>query len=245
MNKDIEQNFFKVLKQNNLLDKNSLEDLVNKVGSRVWIFSFLPFIKQVAVCNNLSFKIASKDSDIDLFFILDSKRFFMARIIITTVLSLLCFRRNSNKVYGRFCLSFFISDKRLNLSSLRLNLNDYYFYFWFKYLFFLKNDNQVVIDLIKSNKDWFKDELFLLSNNKSGYLRTYNSNFISVWLEKFLGLQFFDLLEASCRKFQLARAKKKNEKLGFPSGVIIKDGLLKFHVKDLREEINREVGLLI
>jgi hypothetical protein len=246
LNKDIDQFFLKVLNSNSNFNfsKDAFSELVSKVNSRVWIFSYLPFIKQVAVCNNLSFGLASGQSDIDLFIILNSKRFYTARFLITFFVHVFGWRRHNNNVSGRFCLSFFISDKKFNLKDLRLSDDDFYFNFWFKSLIFLKDDSFTVTNFLESNSDWFDVDSFNSNNEIKKLFNAYRSNFVSKMLEWWLSLSLFNWLENYLKSYQLKRIYKKNLSLGFPSGVLIKDGILKFHVKDARQEINEMIEQL-
>lgn len=217
----------------------SSNDCVDALFLRIEKFKFvlesLPFIEEVAVCNNLSFGIANEDSDIDLFFVLNSKRFFLSRFLITGIFQLFGLRRHGNKVAGRFCLSFFVDEKNLNLSSLRVNENDYYFYFWFRSLIFLKRNSFIQSELINLNKSW--SDLNGFSATSSNLV--VKNNLTARFLEFVFGCKLFDWFELCLERFQLKRAKAKNLKLENPFGVVIRKGLLKFHVLDARREINR------
>lgn len=195
---------------------------MQKVLSKKWVFKLLPFVKEVAVCNTVAFGTADETSDIDLFFILNSNRFFTGRFFISLIFEIFGLRRKASKVKGRFCLSFFVAEDQLDFSDILIE-NDVYFYYWFKSLIFLKGDKQIQSDLIKSN---FYD------------VKSFRNEMI---FSTFIGVRFFekfvpDFVEQFLEKHQLKRAKLKNEKLGNPFGVMIKNGMLKFHVKDIRFE---------
>lgn len=242
--KSIEKKFFEVMQSQVESDESSLDNLVELVNKRLWIFRFFPFVKQVAVCNNLSFGLASKKSDIDLFFILDSKRFFTARFLITFLLYLFGYRRHHKYISKRFCLSFFISDQNLNLENLRISDSDYYFYFWTKHLIFLKDNKDFIENFYVSNNTWFNLDCLEFTDSQKKFRSRFNffkSNFVALVLEKFLMLSIFDYFEDLLKKYQLNRACKKNSNLGNPKGVVIKDGILKFHVLDSREAINSNI----
>lgn len=196
--------------------------LMDKVLNKKWLFKMLPFVKEVAVCNTVAFGTADEDSDIDLFFILDSKRFFTGRLLVSALFELFGLRRKKSKIKGRFCLSFFVSEDNLDFSEILIE-KDVYFYYWFKNLIFLKGDKDVQDKLISKNN--FDVVGF---KNAMGYKKS----IFAVAFEKLIP----NFVENFLRSFQLKRAEVKNQSLGNPAGVIIKDGMLKFHVHDIRPE---------
>ena len=236
LNPKAEDIFFKVLSQSQTkVEPYFYEQLDLQIKKYGWLLSSLPFCEEVAICNNYSFKIVNENSDIDLFLILKSDRFFTARLIITLLFQLFGVRRRADCVKQRFCLSFYVSDKNLNLSDLRLSDKDYYFYFWFKNLVFTRGNVDLQERLLSEN-NWFYIEKFKFRDD----LR-FKKNFFAKSLECILSFSCFNFIEKLLASYQLNRALKKNNVLGNPKGVIIKDGLLKFHVKDKREAINQEV----
>src|SRR3989338_10492249 len=102
-----------------------------KVGRYVPFLRIVPFLKLVAVCNNLAFGKVKEKSDIDLFIIAKSGRLFTVRILVTGILHCLGVRRHGKKIAGRFCLSFFVDDKNLNLEPIAID-KDVYLAYWIK-----------------------------------------------------------------------------------------------------------------
>jgi predicted nucleotidyltransferase len=207
--------------QEKYLAKTS-DALMQKVLKKKWLFKLLPFVKEVAVCNTVAFGTADVDSDIDLFIIIDSKYFFTGRFLISFLVELFGLRRKGSKVKGRFCLSFFVAEDCLDFSEILIE-NDVYFYYWFKNLVFLKGDVDIQSRLIDAN--YFEVEGF---RNEMGYSKS-----VFAWLIELITPNF---IEVFLKNIQLKRANNKNEALGNPKGVVIKDGMLKFHVKDIRPE---------
>lgn len=223
---------------------NYSKSLLGFVSNKRWILSCLPFVKEVAICNNLSFGLASKDSDIDLFFILDSRRFFTARLLISVAFHFAGLRRHGSKVSKRFCLSFFVDENNLDFTQIRSGDEDFYFYYWYNNLLFLKLNLNVQLTLLNYNKNWsnltqFKSLSLVEKENECELI--VRENFIAKILEWILSLALFNCLETFLQKIQLRRARKKALELGSPFGVVIKKGMLKFHVEDARHGINSEV----
>ncbi len=194
----------------------------------------LPFTAEVAICNNLAFGLVTKKSDIDLFIVLKSDRFFIGRFLITLILHFKSLRRYGPKIHKRFCLSFFVADNDSNLNFKDLLIDeDVYFYNWFKNLVFLKNNfslQKVIIDLNRDNFVLSQD--FRFRNYKSP---TNSKVILSVnFIERFFDNKFFNWLEKIMGFVQLKKATCSYKKNKCPYGIVIKNGTLKFHLSDIR-----------
>ena len=209
--------------------KTVSEALLRKVHRYRLVYNMLPFVEDVAICNSLAFGTADKDSDVDLFFILDKKRFYFARFCISVIFEIFGLRRKGKMIAGRFCLSFFVAEDKLDFSDILIE-NDVYFYYWFYYLTFLKGNLNVQTSLLNQNP-WFKEGEFSFKN-----LTICKKGFVAWLIEIVFGLSIFDWLEKWLKKNQIDRIRKKNNELGNPFGVVVKEGFLKFHVKDVRRE---------
>ena len=105
--------------------------LIKKAKKYVKFMQMLPFVRMVALCNNLSFYNAERESDIDLFIITERKRLFFARTMVWLYSQLLGIRRHGRKTKGRFCLTFFVSRDGMNLETIKKE-KDIYFIFWLR-----------------------------------------------------------------------------------------------------------------
>lgn len=199
------------------------------IDKHKFLFQSLPFVRDIAVCNSLSFGVADGESDIDLFIILDSKRFFLGRFFISIFFHLAGIRRHGRKISARFCLSFFVSDKRLDLSAVKLEF-DPYLYFWFYHLIFLNGNIDVQNRLLRENT-WFKEDGFKFKNKIK-----FKMNFLARSLEIVFGSFLFGWLEILMKKVQMRRALKKRSQLKDNFGVVVEDGFLKFHNLDIRKD---------
>jgi hypothetical protein len=95
------------------------------------ILRFIPFVRMVAVINSLSFNVATKNSDIDLFIITSPNRLYLARTFIILALKFFGLYKNRKNYRGKLCLGFYITEQNLNIESIGLQPYDPYFYFWF------------------------------------------------------------------------------------------------------------------
>jgi hypothetical protein len=217
--------------------------VINEIEKRLWdktdrympiVYRYCPFLRGISVCNNLAFSKVNENSDIDLFIITKNDRMFTARVFITLILQFLNVRRYSDKIAGRFCLSFFIDDSRLSLKDLAI-FHDVYLAYWVKSMKVFADDN-VFIGFFDKNlwiRDYF-DEDTNISNNYVRSREIAKSIFRIVFeylLSGYLGL----LLEKILKKWQIARANKKSFKLADRSGIVINEHMLKFHNFDKRK----------
>ncbi len=215
------------------LIKSTLDSIAKIIG-----------IEAIAVCNSFSLKTTTTTSDIDLLIVCRESTFFLTRLLVTCYLHLKGIRLHGNKTCNRFCLSFWLTDKNLNLTQC-LRGKDAYFYYWFRTLnwFVLPaNSKMWQKNLVRKNKSWLKK--FNLSYQKSRFPKLgikitsvnrpkHENNFFVQKLNRFLG------------NWQLKRAQKKLAKMGSRPGVIIKSDILKFHTNDHRPEINKAYWYLL
>ncbi len=208
--------------------------LWEKSQKYIGFLRFVPFLRLVAVCNNLAFSKINKKSDIDLFIIARENRLFIVRLFLTFVLQILRVRRHRNKISGRFCLSFFVDDSFLDLSSIAIE-NDIYLAFWIKSMKPIIDDGISNDFLLKNlwaceyfeNKNDFELDLSKKIKNKS---------FLKKFFEFILNRGFGDFLENKLKKWQINRAKKKALQADENSSLIINENILKFHNLDRRKE---------
>lgn len=213
-----------------------MEDLEKQMWKKVEKYmrflNFVPFLRMVAVCNNLAFSRLNKNSDIDLFIVAKKGHLFIVRIIVTGVLHLLGVRRHGKKVAGRFCLSFFVDDSFLNLSSIAIE-DDVYLRIWIRTLVPVIEDG-VYQEFIHSNM-WvdsgFESNLVL---NRPIF--SFPSSRMKVALEWLLGGVVGGSVENVLLRWQLKRARRKAGELKDSSNLLINEHILKFHHFDRRRE---------
>jgi hypothetical protein len=213
-----------------------MQDLEKQMWRRVEKYmrflNFVPFLRMVAVCNNLSFSNLNEESDIDLFVVAKRGRLFIVRSFVTAILHLLGVRRHGKKVAGRFCLSFFVDDSFLNLSPIAIE-DDVYLRVWIKTLVPVIDDG-VYEDFIVSNS-WVDKDVEAFSSLKGPTLALSKSN-AKVFLEWVFNGRFGSYLEKNLSNWQLKRARQKAASVEDPSNLMIEKNILKFHNYDRRRE---------
>lgn len=235
-------------------------DLTNKRQERVKFNDFksqrarravrllrcVPFLRAVFLCNNVGMETADEDSDIDIFIIVKDGRIWLTRFFATLVLSLFGLRRTRKKISNRICLSFYLSDKFLNLRSLRIVDPDIYLIYWLANLTPLYDPNNLEQKIFAANA-WVKDYLKSYGSESrfSSTLAIADSwsskKFKQIWEKMWQG-QYGNIIENQAREVQKAKMKfnvKSLEKYQ-DSRVVINDQMLKFHENDRRRDYQKK-----
>ncbi|MFH1533580.1 MAG: hypothetical protein ABID64_01475 [Nitrospirota bacterium] len=197
----------------------------------------VPFLRMVAVCNNLAFGKVDEKSDIDLFIVAKRGRLFIVRLFVTFLLHVMGVRRHGEKVAGRFCLSFFVDEDGMDMREIAID-NDIYLAFWMKTMVPLMDDG-VSGELLKENewvKRYFADDFVIDRSNVVGSGGILNGIF--GWM---LGGWFGDKIEGVLKKWQMGRAKRKVAVVDMEvASLIVEDHILKFHNVDRRREYRKK-----
>lgn len=196
----------------------------------------VPFVEMVAVCNNLAYDNPSELSDIDLFIVIKKGRMWIARLIISLILQFHGVRRHGDKITGRFCLSFFITPKKLNMEPMLLRPEDPYLAYWTKLLMPIYGKDAYK-QFMEENQGWMGKKYGLkfseLNTKQFSFQKTSRSK--KFW-EKVLKGWFGDLLEKILKKTFKKRTLRKAKKLGPEASIVVTDDMLKFHNHDRRKE---------
>lgn len=209
--------------------------LWGRVYSHARFLQAAPFVEMLAVCNNLAFGTVNKESDIDLFIIAKKGRIFTARIFVTFLLQILGVRRYGNKIFGRFCLSFFVDEGAMDLSKIAIK-NDIYLAYWIKSMLPVIDD-EIDEKFIYENgwiKNYFDDGKLELDKSKI-IKKIFIFSVFKGFFEFLLSGGFGNFIEKKLKKWQMHRAKKKASMLGDEASILISDHMLKFHNVDKRK----------
>ena len=191
----------------------------------------LPSVRCVAVCNSLAFSNADTESDIDFFVIVQPKMLWVTRFFAVSMLALFGMRPRENVHADTICMSFFLSEKTLNLSTLRLGSSDTYLPYWIASLVPLFDAGGVFEKFWKENK-WIFQQLPHVQPksfcDERGCVRRGKwNNFLSPLLS------FLNPLT----KFLQSRWLPKDirEMANKDCRVMVSDDILKFHTNDRRD----------
>jgi hypothetical protein len=235
-----------------IVDRMKRKTLANQllIESKNWLalIASFPGVESIAICNNLAFLNATDNSDVDLFIITKPGQLWQTRFFLAALLQLFKKRPSEKTNYGKFCLSFFITSDKLNISPV-LHDNDPYFEYWFSSLLPIYDPKGLLPTFMEANRDHWK-HIGLEKPRVCTPLKQRRSKL----MQKMEGLFALPaaMMEEPLRKFQKKRFPKSiTEKLAQDqTDVVVSDAMLKFHTKDRRlhyrklwEERLRELGL--
>lgn len=224
--------YFKIKEKESKIEKQ----FYKKTEKYLKYIKWIPWILMIWVWNSISMNTATKKSDIDLYIVTKQNRLWFVRILISFIFQILWVRKTAKKHAGRFCLSFFSTKKWMDFSQFALK-NDIYLYFWIIYFKPILNYDKTYENFIQINSKWanFSDYKDIFIKNKK-YIK-YKKN-IKKWKCKIL-----DFFENIFKKFFLRKTIKNYKKLWKPFGIIINDEILKFHNKDVRKKIIKNLKI--
>jgi len=207
------------------------------------ILRYIPFIRLICVCNTLAYDNAKKESDIDFFIVVKNNRLWLTRFLATVLLDLLRMRRKGKRIQNKICLSFYVTEKAMNLESLLIKPEDSHFAFWFSQFVPLLNRENTFEKLVSQNQ-WIKQYLPNAFQKMKTGLISDNSciNFFYKIKERVLSGNLGDWLENYFKKIQKNKMDKNTESVaGEPNTkVVISDDILKFHETDTRKKVQEE-----
>ena len=212
--------------------------LWERVGRYIGILRMVPFLRMVAVCNNLAFGKVDERSDIDLFIVAKRGRLFVVRLFVTFLLHVMGVRRHGDKVAGRFCLSFFVDEDGMDMKGIAID-NDIYLAFWIRTMVPVIDDG-ISGEFLNANGwvvRYFEEDFEMdgsrVVGNGGGFL-----NRVFGWI---LGGWFGGRVEGVLKKWQIKRAKKKTENVDLSiARLVVEDHILKFHNVDRRREYRKK-----
>lgn len=188
--------------------------------------SRLPGVRLVALCNTTALANASDEGDLDFFVVTKCGSLALTRALATTWYAFTGSRPGVRKTdRDAVCLSFWIDDSALDLSSLMLDGDDPYFRFWFFSLLPLYDDG-VSADLWAANAAIRSKHPYARAWIPSPDLR------IKKPLLRFPRLAFFDPLVRRLQERTFSPVLKKIRNTD--TRVVITPHVLKFHAEDGR-----------
>lgn len=200
----------------------------------------VPFLRAIFVCNSVGTEQAIDRSDIDFFIITSPKRIWLARFFTNLILRVLGKRAYGENIKDRACLSFYVDINNLDLSSSRIREDDIHFAYWINQMLPIYDPDNLYNKFLQANS-WTKKYLPNIYPNVKTISRyfIFDSKIGIMWKkfwEKIWGVAYGDLIEGQAKSFQQVKLKisiKDKAKLN-DKGVVLKEGVLKFHENDRR-----------
>lgn len=219
----------------------------------------LPWVRAICLCNTTALGQARDESDLDFFIVVKSGAIWRTRFFSALPFKLIGARPalKSSTKYGvrstsefglrtpypvlrtiakdPVCLSFFVADNALDLSSLMLSNDDPYFRYWFLSMLPLYDDG-VLHELWEANstikyRHPMAKEWMALRCTKYGVRSTFRPVFRTS----------YSVLENVLKSFQEKNLPHSIKSLiNKDTRVVVNDNVLKFHVDDKREKFKQK-----
>lgn len=206
------------------------------------IIKSVPFLRAVFVCNSTGAEQAIEDSDIDFFIVTEKNRIWITRLMVTFLLELFRLRRSGKHIKNKICLSFYVTVYNLDLANFRVADDDIHFAYWLNQMLPIFDPEDYYLKFLHVNQ-WIKTYLPNAEpkQTSSYLLKIPESRFGKIWKkiwEKMWEGSYGDLINSQAKKIQLYKIKLSGKPIdrGEDKGVVISDGVLKFHEKDTRVE---------
>lgn len=191
----------------------------------------IPFIRMVAVGNTLADRTSSKDSDIDVFIVTRHNRLFLTRTLVTAAMQLTGLRRHGKKIANRICLSFYATDKHLDLSDVAFAPYDIYLAYWTMELAPIVNQGQMHNRFLKANQ-WVLSYLPEFGSRTSDAPAPTWSARVG---ERLFNGSFGQRLENRLQRRQLSRINTDPRPNEPDVRIVASESMLKFHEKERRK----------
>ena len=211
-------------------DVSKFEKIINKYS---FLYKNIPFVRQIYVCNSISFKSVHNDSDIDLFIVVKNNKIFLAKLFVWIFFKIIWMYWNHSR--WKFCTWFFATESSLDLYPISLPL-DLYLAYWISHL-------QVLYSEKKENKnDIFKENIWVKEiipnyNFKHTNILKINENywkwFVKIIFEKMFWFAIINNIIWYFWKKIMIKWKEKMWKLW--KNIIISNNILKFQAPDIRK----------
>ncbi|MCR4279075.1 MAG: hypothetical protein NUV81_04235 [bacterium] len=195
-----------------------------------WIAS-LSSVRFVALCNSTALGHANEESDLDFFIITRAGTLATTRIVATLPYKIFNRRPGGNpSEQDTICLSYYIADSGLDLTSHMLSPDDPYFRYWF-------------LSLLPLYDDGVSDDLW-----KANSAITSRHPYATIWktspdlsVRPRIRLPVFSFAEPMATKIQhKAFPPTIREIMNRDSRVLVTSESLKFHVNDRREQFREQ-----
>ncbi|MDO8509512.1 MAG: hypothetical protein Q7S24_00010 [bacterium] len=219
------------------------ETRLRRARTAAKLLRLIPFLKAIFVCNTVAAGTANDQSDIDFFIVSASKRVWIVRLFSNLILRFFGLRTYNTKTANRVCLSFFVDEKHLDLSSLRVADDDVHFAYWVYQMVPIYDPDKIHERFLRLNQ-WIK--IFLPhAYDRHDYEYTKKvtkGNATQVWRwvwETAWQGWYGDKLEMQARELQKSRLKWKIVKKieSSDNGVVLSEGVIKLHENDTRTKL--------
>lgn len=231
------------IRQQKTVDNDFKHKITKQAAKKIrWV----PFVRAMLVCNNTSFEMADRSSDIDVVIIVKQGRMWVARLLVTLWLSLFGLRRNKKKTINKICLSFYASDNSLNLAKLVITEPDVGFMYWVVQFVAVYDPDNLQTEILRQNQ-WIKEYLpnALVASAMGERFKVEDSRWSKLgrnFWQRAWGGAYGQLVERQAKVMQKAKMRRNLHSVQDEpdTRVVISDEVLKFHEQDRRLQYKEE-----
>jgi hypothetical protein len=217
-----------------------MDKFINIINNYWNVYKSLPFIKEIYLCNSITFNALKRDSDIDLFIVVQKWKMWRARLASVIFFKVLWIKRSLTDKKQKFCLSFYITQDNKNLYQLMIDKTDIYLTYRLGHLVPLYKESNDNHDIYQNNKRFWS---LMPQHPQSHIINIWNKLF--KWktrskkiLEFLLWGIIWDLIEILIKLVRLPILIHKTKQLWETwKHIVISDKILKFH-NDIRQKIH-------
>jgi len=207
------------------------------------LFSLVPWVRLVALGNIIGPNNTKIEGDIDFFIVAQDKRMWLTRFFCAGLAKVLHIRPTPEDLKDKICLSFYTTEKALDMRSLLLpagkkQVTDIYFVHWLANLYPIYDQGGYYHALLAANQ-WLFKELPnwqpVIANHQRRVMLP-DMRFYRKGLDLLLGRA-----EGFCKRLQLAIMPRELKSAAWQAqGVLLSDQVLKFHLNDRRKEVREK-----
>lgn len=243
---EMKNGFYFLPERSNLVElRQKKYDISEKYWNRAIlaakILSYIPFIKMVAIVNSLAFFNCDEKSDIDFLVISQKEKIWTVRFLSTVLMHFFGLRRHNKKIAKRICLSFYLSEDKLNVDYIARDKMGFFVAFWAAQAAPILSYGQA-FENFRSANSWAHQYLPNCGRNITDYYINFKLPPGAKNLRKVL--QFLSkakIVERVLKNIQIKKIKSSQKKWGDPKSVLYNDEILKFHPVDLRTIYKEEL----
>ena len=221
---------------------NRVDHQLRKTMRIVKLLRFIPSIRMIAIASSLPIGNVKETSDIDLFIITRRNQIWKTRLFASGSLKLLRQRPDKERTRDRFCLSFFVSDDKLNIEKAAFGNDDIVFQYYVQSF-------APVYDPDKLYTKFFQENSWIAKHLPNAYFEQRLVNEVDRPLWLLFWHYFFNVItwpffngrmsDWYCNLQLKIMPESLKSIANIDSRVVISDQMLKFHDKDNRHEIHR------
>jgi hypothetical protein len=241
--------FYFLPKKNALVDvrlgRYLLAEKKYKKAQRILkIISCMPFVRTICIINTLSYDNAKKDSDIDIMLFVKPNTLWLSRFVCVSFLRIFNLRPDEKKRADTICLNFIAGLDGLDFKDIALRPEDVHLAHIISRAVPIFDEKNYYNDFFSKNT-WIRaifPNAFQMELSSRRIIRMHAAGrFLKKFAESVLSAFPNNSLDAWAKNIQM-KIMPENLKSAAAANtnVVFSSAILKFHVKDRREEYNRK-----